>query len=91
MTIAARVRPWLRRAGMDRAVAYATLAKLWAMPAGIATLLLITVCLTPASQGYYFTFFSLVALQTFFELGFLIAITQFASHEWARLENGDTG
>src|SRR5207245_1159478 len=42
--------------------------------------------LTPEVQGYYFAFGSLLALQSFVELGFSLVITQFASHEWAQLK-----
>lgn len=51
----------------------------------MVSLLLIASRLTPELQGYYYTFGSLMALQSFFELGFYVVITQFASHEWANL------
>ena len=53
--------------------------------AGIATVLLITRFLSPAEQGYYYTFSSLVALQIVFELGFSFVILQLAAHERAEL------
>jgi O-antigen/teichoic acid export membrane protein len=47
--------------------------------------------LTPELQGYYYTFASLLALQSFVELGFTIVITNVASHEWSLLGLDNTG
>ena len=49
------------------------------------TVLLIARFLTPNEQGYYYTFYSLVALQVVFELGFSFVVLQLAAHERARL------
>ena len=77
---------WLRRTtGLDRAIGFTLLARGWAAVAGVGTLAFITRFLTPAEQGYYYTFYSLVALQVVFELGFSIVILQSASHEAAHL------
>ena len=53
--------------------------------AGLVTVALIARFLSPAQQGYYYTFGSLVALQIVFELGFSYVILQLASHERAEL------
>ncbi len=82
---------FLHRAEVDRAVAFSVLAKTWSLAAGPVTLLLIASFLTAQAQGYYFTFGSLLALQSFAELGFSLVITQFASHDWARLKLDATG
>ena len=42
--------------------------------------------LTPTQQGFYVTFYSLVAIQIVFELGFSVVILQAASHEAAHLQ-----
>ncbi|RJR34093.1 MAG: hypothetical protein C4567_16025 [Deltaproteobacteria bacterium] len=55
------------------------------------TMILIARCLTAEMQGFYFTFSSLLALQIFVELGFIIAITNVASHEWAHLSLDSVG
>jgi hypothetical protein len=73
---------WL---GLDRAIAFTVLARFWSAAAGLATVLLITRFLSPAEQGYYYTFSSLVALQIVFELGFSFVILQLAAHERAQL------
>ena len=76
---------------MDRAVMFAVLSKVWSLFAAPITLLLISLYLKPEVQGLYYTFLSLVAMQSFVELGFCIVITQFASHEWAGLYLDDSG
>ncbi len=80
------LRSWMKHTlGLDRAIAFTVMARVWSSAAGIVTVLLIARFLTPAEQGYYYTFGSLVALQIVFELGFSIVILQLASHERAHL------
>lgn len=71
--------------GVDRAIAFTVLARIWSSSAGLVTVLLIARFLSRAEQGYYYTFSSLVALQIVFELGFSFVILQMASHERAHL------
>src|SRR6202162_2444360 len=86
----AGVRHWLRTVlGLDRAVGFTVLARFWGSAAGLITVLLIARFLTPAEQGYYYTFGSLVAIQMIFELGFSFVILQLASHERAQLSISD--
>ncbi|HZU30204.1 MAG TPA: hypothetical protein VFB79_03760 [Candidatus Angelobacter sp.] len=81
-----RARIWLHtRIGIDKPIAFTIMARVWASVAGLITLILIARFLTPAEQGYYYTFGSLVALQIVFELGFSFVILQMASHERAHL------
>jgi hypothetical protein len=83
---ARRIRHWIRHVlGLDRAVGFSVLARFWSSAAGLITVALIARFLSPAEQGYYYTFGSLVALQIIFELGFSFVILQLASHECARL------
>jgi len=83
---AARIRHWIRKVlGLDRAVGFTVLARFWSSAAGLVTVALIARFLSPAEQGYYYTFGSLVALQIVFELGFSFVILQLASHERAEL------
>jgi O-antigen/teichoic acid export membrane protein len=82
----ARIRHWLRTVlGLDRAVGFTVLARFWSSAAGLVTVFLIARFLSPAEQGYYYTFGSLVAMQMVFELGFSFVILQMASHERAQL------
>jgi O-antigen/teichoic acid export membrane protein len=81
----------LRWLEVDRAVMFAVLSKVWSIFAAPITLLLIAHFLAPEVQGFYYTFLSLIALQSFVGLGFYIVITQFASHEWASLSLDSAG
>lgn len=47
---------------------------------------LIARCLRPQEQGFYYTFWSVIGLYVFCELGMDFVITQFASHEMAHLQ-----
>jgi O-antigen/teichoic acid export membrane protein len=81
-----RNRNWLRVGlGIDKAIAFTILARGWGSLTGLITVLLIARFLSPAEQGYYYTFGSLIALQIVFELGFSFVILQMASHERAHL------
>jgi len=77
-----KVSRWLE---IDRAVFFAVIGKVWSLPAGLITALLIAAFFSPELQGYYYTFSSVLALQVFAELGLGTVITYYASHEWAKL------
>lgn len=85
------VRAWMLRAEIDQAVIYGSLSRVWLLAAAPVTFFLIARYLSLEVQGFYFTFASLVALQSFLELGFYIVIMHVASHEWASLEIGPEG
>ena len=72
--------------GYRAAIGYSLLFRVWQSLAGGVSIALIAATLDPITQGYYYTFASLIALQTFFELGLYLVISVTASHEWARLE-----
>ena len=72
-------------AGLDIHVFSTMLFRTWGILAGGATLILIPLWLSPAQQGYYYTFASLLALQVFFELGLSQVIIQLVGHEAAHL------
>ncbi len=72
--------------GIDRAVGFTVLARSWSILSGALTVLLIAHFLNLQEQGYYYTFASLVSLQTVFELGFSYVILQLAAHEGAQLQ-----
>lgn len=77
--------------GMDRAVIYASLNPLWQLISGPISLIFIISFLSPDIQGYFYTFHSLIALKSFFELGLFVVIVNTASHEWASLELDNKG
>src|ERR1035441_10108035 len=85
-----RTGPWFQHLisnwlGLDRAIFFTVLARFWQAFYGIVNLVLIARFLSPAQQGYYYTFYSIVALQIVFELGFSFVILQLAAHERAHL------
>jgi len=89
--IYANLRRLLHLVGVNRAVFFGALSKIWFAAAGAVTLILIAVRFTPELQGYYFTFYSLVSLQIFVELGMTAVIINFSSHEWSKLKLGENG
>lgn len=70
---------------IDRAVLFAVSGKVWSLPAGLITVLLIAAFFSPELQGYYYTFSSVLAFQIFAELGLGTVLTYYASHEWSKL------
>lgn len=73
------------RIGLDFHVFATLLFRGWSVLAGGATALLIPLFLTPAQQGYYYTFMAVLGTQIFFELGLNHVLTQLASHNAAHL------
>lgn len=80
----------LKRWEIDRAVLYAVATRAWQFPAGLATTLLIARHFTPSVQGYYYTFSTLLGLQSLVDMGLQWVLLHFASHEWSRL-SADAG
>ena len=81
----------LNLTGVDKAVGFGVINRLWSFLAGPLTIILISQYFTKDEQGYYYTFYSLIGLQVFFELGLLTVLAQFASHEFAHLSWGTKG
>jgi hypothetical protein len=80
-----RLRRLLNRLEVDRAVFYAIATRAWQFLAGPISILVIAACFTPQLQGYFYTFASLMGMQTLVELGLHGVIINVASHEWSRL------
>ena len=74
-----------RHLSLNSAVAFSLLLKCWQTGSGLLGLMLIGLYFPPNVQGFYYTFASLVALQSFVELGLCIVISNVASHEWSKL------
>ena len=70
---------------LPTAVVYSLIFRFIQAGVGFFTIPFIFLFLTPAEQGYYYTFLGIAALQSFLELGFAIVITIFAAHEWHHL------
>ncbi|HKS58445.1 MAG TPA: hypothetical protein VJS12_24320 [Steroidobacteraceae bacterium] len=76
---------------IDSALVSAVATRAWTGLAGIVTLLFISRFLDSVEQGYYYAIWSLLALQSFVELGLLVVIVSVASHEWAHLSMSGRG
>ena len=81
----------VNRFGLNRAVALTLFLKLFQASSGLLGLFLISLYFAPEVQGFYYTFASLVALQSFVELGLYLVISNVASHEWAKLSLAQDG
>jgi hypothetical protein len=86
-----KMRSWLRSLGLDRAIANSIVLKIWQSIAGLVGLALIAAYFSKETQGFYYTFASLIALQSFVELGFNVVVSNFSSHEWSKLRIGRSG
>ena len=63
----------------------------WQSFAGLATLVAVTYFLTAEQQGWYYTFVSVAALYSVFEMGLASAILQVSAHMFTNLSWGLTG
>jgi hypothetical protein len=73
------------RFGITRALVYTVLGRTWSVLAGPVSLIFVGRFLTKDEQGFYYTFWSVLGLWVFFDLGLSLVIVQFASHERAAL------
>ena len=71
--------------GIDGAIAYSSAARIIQAVAGIVSIFFVATFLTGEEQGFYYTFGSVLAIRTFFELGFTGIMTQYVAHEAAHL------
>jgi len=76
---------------VDAPVLLASLYNTLSLFAGPISAFIVATYFSPALQGYYYTFGSIVNLRTIAEIGLGQAIIQFASHEWAGLRLNDRG
>jgi hypothetical protein len=77
--------------GLDPAVVTTISSKLFQSLASILIILLVANNLTPIEQGIYYTFASIIGLQSFVELGLSIIIIQFLSHESSKINISNEG
>src|SRR5229473_4453518 len=89
--ISLRIKGNLKRFEIDRAVFFGLLSRFWGLTAGGVTAVLIATHFSPETQGYYYTFTTILALQVFVELGLGTVAAQFASHEWSKLNLDESG
>ena len=79
----------LKKLEVDRSVSFGMMSLAWMLGAAPLTASLVARQFSPEVQGYYYTFRSLLAMQTFFSLGLGTVIIQFTSHEWTKLKMDD--
>jgi hypothetical protein len=72
--------------GLDRAIGFTVSGRVIQGFGSVVNVLLILHFLTLSMQGYYYALWSVVALQSVFELGFSFVILQVAAHERVRLD-----
>jgi len=72
--------------GLNRATGFAVFGRIVQALGSVVNVLLILHYLTLPVQGYYYALWSIVALQSVFELGFSFVILQVAAHERVHLE-----
>lgn len=76
----------IEKAGLDQAVVFTLVTRAWQAAAGLVSLILIALFLSPEIQGFYYTFSSLLALQAFVELGLYVVLVNLVSREWSKLQ-----
>lgn len=81
----------LQQLEIDRALILALSTRAWQFLAGPVTIWLIASNFSNITQGLYYTFGSMLAVQLFFELGLSSVLLNLASHEWARLSLDQNG
>ncbi len=77
--------------GIDKVIAKSLMKGLWIGFSNFITLYFVTKYFDPILQGYYFTFYSVIALQLFVEMGLTFSLVQFVSHEMAHLSLDSMG
>jgi len=75
--------------GMDKAIAYSSGARIVQVFTGVIGIFFIALYLNGVEQGFYYTFGSILAIQSFFELGLTGIITQYVAHEAVYLKIND--
>jgi len=89
------VKDWLsglkQRVGLDFHIFLTLASRLWTVVAGAVMIIGLPHWLSGEEQGFYFTFYSLIGLQVFFEMGLNYVVVQFVGHEVAHLQFNDQG
>lgn len=70
---------------MQNALLFIIGQRIWQGLAGLLTVLIITTTLTSIQQGWYYTFVSIAALYSIFEMGLSTAILQITAQMFVRL------
>jgi hypothetical protein len=76
---------------IDRAIGVTSATQLIRFVTGPITMLLIIKYLSPADQGFFYTFAGVAGIQVFLEAGFAVSIAQFTAKEFAGLRFTKSG
>ncbi|PIT73914.1 hypothetical protein B9Z31_08600 [Limnohabitans sp. G3-2] len=76
---------------LEAAQVWSLLARATQLVSGFVTLGLVAHFFDLSTQGYFFTFNSLIALQVFAEMGLSMVLIQFSAHEMAKLNWTEAG
>ncbi len=68
-----------------------TSTRLWQLVAGLISVAIITQCFSPETQGIYYAFADLLAMQTLFDLGLTGVLLALSSREWPSVMQPDAG
>jgi hypothetical protein len=79
------------RLELSRTIIWSIATRCWQLVGGMVSFVLVAERMSEREQGYYVTFWSLVALQSMIDLGLSIVVTNFSSHEWAFLHLDSSG
>lgn len=85
MSLKQNARELAVKAGVNRAIVFAVLTYSWSILAGPLSVFLIITFLTPSEQGYYYTFYGVLALANLLELGAGSVFQLMAGHVWAKM------
>ncbi|MCX5785054.1 MAG: hypothetical protein NTX59_05150 [Elusimicrobia bacterium] len=85
MNLKQNVKELAIKAGVNRAIVFAVFTYSWSILAGPLSVFLIITFLTPSEQGYYYTFYGVLALANMLELGAGSVFQLMAGHIWAKL------
>lgn len=85
ISIRKKLKKFVNILGLDKTIIFTITSRVWTASAGLITLYFLINYINVETQGYYYTFFSILALQVFAELGLTYAIIQITSHEMAKL------
>lgn len=81
----------LAKLGVTRAVGWTLMAQGMRLLTGPLTMVLMLRFLDADTQGYFYTFGSVLAISVFLEMGFSQNILQFTAHEFSKLKFDDSG
>jgi O-antigen/teichoic acid export membrane protein len=85
------IKTLLKKAGVNKYISFTVFTRLVNVFLGLGLIYFVSRFMSAELQGYYYTLYSLIAIQVFVELGLNYAIIQFASHEMANLEWSKSG